>query len=798
MRTALFFTASAAALLSSQVLAQEAPANPEPGAGSEILVTARRVSENLQDVPISIVAFSQESLNERAIANSYDLAKSVPGLVVTAGSGSSALPDFSIRGRGQFFGAASGSVETYFADVPLSPPFQIPTLPPQYFDLSSVQVLKGPQGTLFGRNTTGGAVLFVPQAPTDKFEGYVRAQLGDFANRQFEVALNLPLGDRAALRLAGFAWHRKGYTKTRGGEFDFESGRALPVQDYNNQDVLEFRGTLKLDPTDNFTNSTIFTWHGSRNRGSSQAIAGRAGTALGGAIAGSITGNPRVSTLDTDLSRERSSTWAVINTSVFEFSDAIRLKNILSYINARGYGNNPSDVDGAAIPAINLVRPLRQLRNRQLVEELQLQGSSMDDRLDWIFGGTHDQTRQPGADNKINITTNTFGFGATGKDYDVQFRQSSFTSRSLFGSLTFHASDAFSITAAARNSWDKIADRSVQVNNSSVALSAIPNPATLAPGVVYLDLAGQRKFQGWSYNIGADYELSDDVKIYAGYKRGYKRGGFNGRGGNLANFGPETVNNFFLGMKSAFDVGSGRGSFNIEGFWDTYQDAQRSYLELSGGALVTTIENVPKSRYRGFDVDFSIAPTDWLRLSGNYTFVDSKYIRYPDTTVPAALALLPPAFQPTFLLTHPIVNNALAVNPLAFVNRHKLNLQARFQHELSSGVELALTPSVSYQSKYYFNDGSKRIQAVGEVLFNGAQPVNAFADGANQSPGYALVDIRAEANNLLGRDVSFAAGVTNLFDKKYIQGGGGIWSFGLNAVSFGPPRMVYGEVTFRF
>jgi iron complex outermembrane receptor protein len=798
MRTALFITASAAALLSSQALAQEATAKPETSVGSDILVTARRVSENLQDVPISIVAFSQESLNERAIANSYDLAKSVPGLVVTAGSGSSALPDFSIRGRGQFFGAASGSVETYFADVPLSPPFQIPTLPPQYFDLSSVQVLKGPQGTLFGRNTTGGAVLFVPQAPTDKFEGYVRAQLGDFANRQFEVALNLPLGDRAALRLAGFAWHRKGYTKTRGGEFDFESGRILPVQDYNNQDVLEFRGTLKLDPADNFTNSTIITWHGSRNRGSSQAIAGRTGTALGGAIASSITGNPRVSTLDTDLSRERSSTWAVINTSVFEFSDNVRLKNILSYINARGYGNNPSDVDGAAIPAINLVRPLRQLRNRQLVEELQLQGSSMDDRLDWIFGGTHDQTRQPGADNKINITTNTFGFGAAGKDYDVQFRQSRFTSRSLFGSLAFHASDAFSITAAARHSWDDIADRSVLVNNSSVALSAIPNPATLAPGVVYLDLAGKRKFGGWSYNVGADYEVSDDVKLYAGYKRGYKRGGFNGRGGNLADFGPETVDNFFLGMKSSFDVGSGRGSFNIEGFWDTYHDAQRSYLELSGGALVTTIENVPKSRYRGFDVDFTIAPAEWLRLSGNYTFVDSKYVRYPDSTVPAALALLPPAFQPTFLLTHPLVNNALAVNPLAFVNRHKLNLQARFQHKLSSGVELALTPSVSYQSKYYFNDGSKRIPAVGEVLFNGAQPVNAFADGANQSPGYALVDIRAEANNLFGRNVSFAAGVTNLFDKKYILGGGGIWSFGLDAVSFGPPRMVYGEVTFRF
>lgn len=799
MRSFFCISVSAAALVATPAWGQATP--PKPAAAvsdAEIVVTARRVEENLQDVPIAIVAFSQDSLTERAIVNSYDLAKSVPGLVVTAGSGSTALPDFAIRGRGQFFGAASGSVETYFADVPLSPPFQTPTLPPQYFDLASVQVLKGPQGTLFGRNTTGGAVLFVPQAPTNEFGGYARVQLGDFANRQFEAALNVPLGDRVALRLAGFAWNRKGYTRTLGGEFDFEAGKVLPVQRYNNQDVMELRGTLKVDLTDNFTNSTILTWHGSRNRGSSQTIKGRPGTALGAAIAGSITGDPRVSTLDTDLSRKRSSTWAVINTSILDLGENIRLKNIFSYINARGYGNNPSDVDGGAIPAINLILPPRRLRNRQLVDELQLQGSSFDDRLEWIVGGTHDQTRQPGAGDTMNMTTKTFGFGAAGKDYDVQFRQSRFTSRSVFGSLTYHITDALGITAAARRSWDNIADRSVLVNNSAIEFTGIPDPATLPVGVEYLDLAGTRKFRGWSYNFGIDYEVSDDVMVYAGYKRGYKRGGFNGRGGNLADFAPETVDNFFVGVKGGFDVAGRRATVNIEGFWDNYRNAQRSYLDFAAGALVTTIENVPKSRYRGFDMDFAIAPSDWLDFSGNYTFVDADYIRYPDTTVPSALALLPPAAQPAFLAAHPIDNNALAVNPLGFVNRHKLNFQARIHGELASGVELAFIPSVSYQSRYFFNDGSKRVQAVSEVLFNAGQPISAFNDGASQSPGYTLVDIRAEANNLLGRDVTLAAGVSNLFDKTYILGGGGIWSFGVDAVSFGPPRMFYAEAIFRF
>lgn len=334
--------------------------------------------------------------------------------MVNASSGNASISDFSIRGRGQFFGAASGSVETYFADVPLSPPFQIPTLPPQFFDLASVQVLKGPQGTLFGRNTTGGAVLFVPQAPSDDLEGYIRVQLGTLDNRQIEAAINIPLGDVGALRLAGFGWKRKGYTRTLGGKLDYTTFQPLPVQFYNNQDVVQLRGTLRLDVSDSIENTTLFTWHSDKNRSSSQVVAGRAGTAFGGAVGASITGNPRISTLDTSLDRPASSTFGLINTTIVELNDSIRLKNIFSYIWAKGYGNNPTDVDGAAIPAINLVRPLRQLKNRQLVNELQLQGSSFDDRLEWIVGGVYDQTRQPGGDESINIVTNTFSFSAAG------------------------------------------------------------------------------------------------------------------------------------------------------------------------------------------------------------------------------------------------------------------------------------------------------------------------------------------------------------------------------------------------
>lgn len=802
-------------------LAQESSPSAAPNnQATDIVVTARRVSENVQNVPVAITAFSQDTLKERAVSNSFDLGKSVPGLVVNADSGNASQPSFSIRGRGQVFGAASGSVETYFADVPLSPPFQMPTLPPQYFDLASAQVLKGPQGTLFGRNTTGGAILFVPQAPVDTFEGYVRGQLGNYENKQLEAAVNIPLGDIGGLRVAGFAWHRKGYVETVGGRIDSAASNnaggafpyltppqvRLPSIDVYNQDVLEFRASLLLRPVDGVENTTILTWHGDRNRATTQLHMLRPGTALGGAIGGFfptlLPNDPRVADVDTDLRRPRSDTWAIINTTLWDVADSLRIKNIASYIWAKGYTNNPSDVDGSPFPAVNLIRPGRPLKNRQLYEELQLQGDL--GPVNFIVGGNIDQTRQPGAADTINVPTVTFDTGG----FDEQFRQSRYNSKSLFASLTFHATDALSFTAAARHTWDNIFDRSIILNNNPTYVANAPAPgAFIDCGVnpaanCSQFLVGSRKFKGWSYNFGADYKVTDDMLLYAGYRHGYKRGGFNGRGGSLANFGPEKVEDYFVGTKLSFDIAGRRSTFNIEGFWDNYKGAQRSFLDLAGGALVTTIQNVPKLRYRGFDADTVLNLTDWFRLSANYTFVDAKYISYPDLTVASALGILqfsgaPQAFIDAFAAAHPVDNNRLAANTPAFNSRHKFNIQGRFHHRMDDGTEIAFLPSVTYQSKFFINDNASVIPAIGEVLFNNGLPVNAAADGASTAPAYTTVDLRLEFNNIANKfDLSFNA--TNITNKTFVVGGAGIWQFGVDTLAYGPPSMYFVEARMRF
>ena len=795
--------AVATLLASTAVFAQDdarIPAAEENAGSSDIVVSARRKEESLQEVPIAVAAFSQETLNQRAISNAYDLAKAVPGLVTNSESGNGALPAFSIRGRGQFYGAATGSVETYFAEVPLSSPFQIPGLPPQFFDLQSAQVLKGPQGTLFGRNTTGGAVLFVPQAPTDDFEGYVRGQLGTYSNRQIEGAVNVPLGDIGALRLAGFVWNRDGYTKTVAGRRDFAASliTGTPVLldsiDINNQDVMQLRGSLRLNPTDNFENTTIVTWASWKNRSATQLLRVRPGTGLATAITNFYGGtippvDPRILDTSVDLRRPSSSALGIINTSLLDVTDTLRVKNIFSIIKAQGYTNNPYDVDGSPLPAIDGPLQARKLHNKQIVNELQLQGET--GNIDWIVGGMIDLTRQPGANDRMNITTHSFG----GANFDDQFREEEQDSHAVFGSLSYKLTDQLTLTAAARHTWDKISLRSYNINDNVTLISVLPT--VLDANDTFA--SGKRKYKGWTYNAGVDYKATDDLLVYAGYRHGYKRGGFNARGAGIGDFAPEKVDDFYAGLKTEFEIG-GPGHFNIEGFWDIYKGAQRYSLDLEGGTLVTRILNVEETRYRGFDMDFVLNPTDWLTLSGNYTFVDSKIVKWKDPTVSAALALLataPQSFRDAFLLRNPIDNNSLADNPAGLVNKHKLSATARFHYEMENGVEVAFQPSMTYQSKFYVDDNSARLTANGEVLFNGGFPVNAIADGANTIPGYTLVDLRLEFNNIADRlDLSFNA--TNVLDKVYMTGGSGVYQFGTGGVVYGPPQMFFAEARFRF
>ena len=175
---------------------------------AEITVTARRRTESLQDVPLAVSSINAEQIRQRGIQSEADLQASVPGLMVRVTNSSNQL-NYSLRGQTvDSFSNSQPAVLAYVNEVQAGG-----VTTSSFFDLESVQVLKGPQGTLFGRNATGGAVLYQTKAPTDQFGGYFRAGAGNFSNLQFEGALNVPLSDAWAMRIAGLIRERDGWQK---------------------------------------------------------------------------------------------------------------------------------------------------------------------------------------------------------------------------------------------------------------------------------------------------------------------------------------------------------------------------------------------------------------------------------------------------------------------------------------------------------------------------------------------------------------------------------------------------------
>ena len=214
----------------------------------EIVVTARRREENLQTVPISVAVLNATQLDQQSVLTASDLSRVTPGLSIQSTAANRADTTFSIRGQGETFGEAAPGVVPYFADVPNFGSASTSGGAPPIFDLQSVQVLKGPQGTLFGKNTTGGAILFVPQMPSDEYTGYVDTRFGNYGTADVEGAFGGPIwGDKLMFRVSGQSLNRAGYTTyvLDGAKLDNEnrqSGRAIltfkPDREFREHDDL--------------------------------------------------------------------------------------------------------------------------------------------------------------------------------------------------------------------------------------------------------------------------------------------------------------------------------------------------------------------------------------------------------------------------------------------------------------------------------------------------------------------------------------------------------------------------------
>ncbi|AIT82057.1 hypothetical protein JI59_21155 (plasmid) [Novosphingobium pentaromativorans US6-1] len=740
----------------------------------EIVVTARRVSESLQRTPVSMAALNSDQLRSAGIGKIADIGTVVPGLnLFYVGSPYNMV--YSIRGlsRGTL-GFQQPAVTTYVNDVPTSVTgTNLPT-----YDLEGIQVLKGPQGTLFGRNSEAGAILMNTRKPTHDFNGYVETKIGDYSWTELTGAINVPLvKDVLAVRIAGNFNRRDGYTKNL----------SFPGNDFNQLHDQSIRVSLLAEPTDNLRNILVFDKFSSSTNGitpviytydpNSTAVPNFPpfnGFGAAEALAAQQANGPRTATSPMLLPNEIRST-SLTNTTTLDVG-SVQIKNIF------GYRTNLTDSyvnqSGWDMP---VVTGHGYNKYKQITDELQLSGKALDGTLNYIVGLFYLDYRPDGLSAQV-VAPFVLDQDSVPLAAAAYYRDKS---KSAFGQIGYQLSgissalDGLSVDAGLRYSKDKH-------TNCTVTGLMASDPLGESDCLAGAGTRAASKEDFWSYTFGLNYQATDDVLIYGVTRRGYRAGGLNSPrlGGTLTglqSFRPESVTDYEIGLKSKWDLGGVPTYFNVAIFQADYKDLQYPLNTaglnqiLSGGVdgdgdpdnNPTTIAygNVGDGRVKGIEANLSLRPTPRLQLSGGLSYLDKKITKG------------------TFVAPTNWLNEAPFAIPTA----------ANFATGVFYGA-----PDFSYNAGVNYTLPAP--EAWGELV------AHANVTGAGtveyeliKVPPQARLDLRLDWNSVMGSNIDLSAFVTNATNKLAIAGPGlGTPSFAFTSVYYNEPRIFGAQMRVRF
>lgn len=719
--------------------AEASPADVQSG---DIVVTARRRTERLQDVPLSVTAASGRQLTERQITTAMDLGKLAPSLTVTPSSRGSNTPYFVIRGQRLI------DVSAVLDPVTIVYVNEVPFMRPQglngaLFDVQNVQVLRGPQGTLFGRSTTGGAVLVNTNAPSDRFGGYANVTVGSYNWRAAEGALNVPISDTLAVRVAGTLSRRDGYMTDR------YTGYRANGEHYDAQRV-----TIQWKPNADFTSTIYANRFDSANNGSASQIY---------AVEPTNTTNPSIDRLrqevalnlaqpyffGSDLAQvEKTRTWDVTNVTTFKASPHITLKNVIGYRKISTFSSFDLDASPISTQQVYGTTSIKQFS-----EEFQIQGTGKS--FDWILGGFY--FREHGSDVPYSIIGgNTAVLSYTGT-FPVN------TSISAFASGTYRFPiEGLSLSAGIRYSHDKREADSYQarVNAANGQIIACTfrdsTGALIAPPCLF---SQEASFGEPSWSVSLNYKPDRDLLFYIAHRRGYRSGGVQSRPatqGAAVPFAPEKVNDIEVGAKYAFRSGDLTGSVNVDAYYAWYKGLQRqvSFISPTSQVLISGIFNAAAATVKGFEGELNLK-FKGIELNGSVGYVKGTYQKYENGGVD--ISSWPFSYVPSWT-----ANGELAYSPPI---------------DPALG-QLRASVSVRYQSQITASDIP--------------QP-NA------RLPGWAIADARLDWRNISGSPLSVAAFATNIFNKVYHPYATNLSnSLGVANWHVGAPRMIGGQVRIDF
>lgn len=710
---------AALALGSSVCSAQSVP---EQGAGDvlqEVIVTARRTAENLQETPISITALSAQDIQSRGLESILDVGAQAPSLDVMPGgnySGKSAVTYIRGVGQDQFTYAFEPGVGFYIDDVYYGSVYG------SIFDLadiSNLQVLRGPQGTLFGKNNEGGAILLYTTEPKGDDTGAIEAGYGSYSRQFLKGSFDMPLaGEQLSLRVSGAHNSMDGYVKridfacahpaesgtlkpaatgncqvgTEGGQNQTSLSAALkwkPSEDFS----LLLRGTLMNDRSEAGAEDTLI--QNPAQPGSPTAIYNQyvALPQYGAPISSPlyVTGNPFTS-YSTYTNPGTGYSVRPVNDEFFRAVSAvidwttpwrIHVKNILAY---QEYVSEFANTDGTPIPTYledNI------LAHHQVSEELQLSGKLFGDRLDWIAGAYYYGARglytgHVELPNNILVGPGVLPFapnGAYGLNFDLHDLTTDHTVSGFLHGV-YHLTGNFSVELGARYSTEKKTQGYDHIYTASVPLNVLtpPGSSAYAPGA-----GGSTGLSRTDPKLSLQYQWTTDFMTYAQFSTGYKSGGINPKpvlDSDIKPFNAEHLNAFEVGAKSEWF--GHRLIVNADTYLSDYRQLQLSqFLPPPIGDGGTLIVNTGHVRIEGVELELQARPIEAVSLDAGLS-----YLNYQTVDLGAAAGQ---------------VGGPTATTQPPYIPRWKGSIGAQYEIRLAEAGTVLLRVDETFQSQVYFD-----------------------------------------------------------------------------------------------
>jgi iron complex outermembrane recepter protein len=759
--------------IATSALAQTTPASPSSDQATilpEVIVQARRVDENQEHVPVAVTSLSTQALRYDTVTQVADLAKSVPSFEVDPGSlGGAADPVFTVRGLSGAL-VADPSVVAYFDQVASDPR----NFAYSMYDLESVQILKGPQGTLFGKNSTGGAVTFAPIRPNFNYGGYVDFRYGNYNDRDVSAAVNLPLfKDVLAMRVAGDFENRNGtLTSVTGG------GR------YNDRDHGSARFELVFTPGHEFENylqASIYHVRENGNQAILSSIADCSGAAPNIQLCAfqppfnTAFGTPNVAQFLANqqklgINQTESNFNSPFNVDYDAVTDIMTgrlgpftFKNI-AHIDYARY-DIAFDLTGTGLGILN---EDDHQSNHNYSDELQFIGKAFDDRLSWIVGAYYDQFQQAEHEGFEfdNFALNPFS------PQNITLSQPQ-ESEAVFAQTTVDFSPwvkGLSLTTGYRYTWDGRSITQQRLQKGSTLLGVTTCGLAGFPGLNTATCTEHlsTEFSNYNYDISLNWQATRDTLVYLATRRGYKSGGFNFASTipQDIEYAPETVTDVEFGLKTDWRILGVPVRTNLAAYRGDYDDIQAQFILNNNGlgipAAVVLNEDAAtgtknKATLEGGEAEVTFVPIHDLTVNGYYGYASGRYNQFIDSTQTPPVSLAGQAVQG-------ISNNTFG-----------LNLQYRPHFD---GIAGPMTFSADLYSR------SKE----------SANQLNPSIIG-----GYTNLDLRFDWRNAMGGPVDVALYGTNVTnDRHVIVDNQLLEAVGTDSKIFADPTMYGIELRYHF